>query len=61
MRFPFKLPWLLVGLWVVNSLALFFLITRLDFSISKPTQTCVWIGFVLAGLEDALIQHLKGS
>lgn len=68
--YPYKLPLRFIGLWVLNIAVLLvlgytlgindFLINTLRMSISKGlVSVYLGLGFLLAGLEDLLIDKLK--
>lgn len=66
---PYKLPLRFIGLWVLNLavlLALGFGLGIHDFlirtfRITNLTYLYLGLGFLLAGLEDLLIDKLKGN
>lgn len=69
---PYRLPLRFIGLWVLNIAVLLvlgytlgindFLINTLRMSISKDlAYVYLGLGFLLAGLEDLLIDKLKGN
>ena len=69
MRYPYRLPLKFIGLWVLNIailLALGFGLGINDFllrtlRISNLAYLYLGVGFLLAGLEDLLIDKLKGN